>query len=70
MSAKDTIQRALVLREYSSEIDKLYADADKMPPYTIGRIFEDKVYFNIQDAKAALNFLLKAVFDATKWHNI
>ncbi|KAF7931397.1 hypothetical protein EAE99_003868 [Botrytis elliptica] len=69
VSAKGTIQRAPTVREYSSEIEKVYLDADRMSPYTLGEIVEDEEPVNIYDAKSVRDLLRGAVLRITKWDN-
>ncbi|APA06277.1 hypothetical protein SS1G_01217 [Sclerotinia sclerotiorum 1980 UF-70] len=67
MSAKGTIQRAPTLREYSSEIEKLYLDADSMSAYTVGDNDENKEHFDVHSTNAVCDLLRQAVLKVTKW---
>lgn len=69
ISAKGTIQRAPTLRAYSTEIEKLYADADKMSAYATGESDEVEEHVDIHKSKAVLEMLRQAVVKVTKWDN-
>ncbi|KAF7886640.1 uncharacterized protein EAF01_011318 [Botrytis porri] len=57
MSARGTIQRSPTSREYASEIEKLYGDADKMSAYSA-------------DVEAVYKLLHLAVLKVTKWDEV
>ncbi|KAJ8058334.1 hypothetical protein OCU04_012526 [Sclerotinia nivalis] len=67
MSTKGTIQRAPTLREYSSEIEKLYLDADRMCAYTAGDNDENEEHFDMHNTNAVRDLLRQAVLKVTKW---
>ncbi|KAF7936357.1 uncharacterized protein EAE98_002576 [Botrytis deweyae] len=67
ISAKGTIQRSPTLREYASEIEKLYVDADKMSAYSAGENDENEELVNICNDEAVHKLLRQAVLKVTKW---
>ncbi|KAI9644957.1 hypothetical protein NHQ30_006992 [Ciborinia camelliae] len=67
ISGKGTIQRAPTLREYSSEIENLYTDADKMSAYTIGESVGNEEQFDISNTKTIRELLRRAVLKVTEW---
>ncbi|KAF7868623.1 hypothetical protein EAF04_005154 [Stromatinia cepivora] len=67
MSAKGTIKRAPTLREYSSEIEKLYLDADRMSAYASGDNDENAEDFDMHNTNAVRDILRQAVLKVAKW---
>ncbi|EMR82848.1 putative nrps-like enzyme protein [Botrytis cinerea BcDW1] len=70
MSAKGTIQRSPTLREYASEIEKLYIDADKMSAYSAGENDENEEHVGIHDIEAVHKLLRQTVLKVTKWDEV
>ncbi|TEY39882.1 hypothetical protein BOTCAL_0448g00080 [Botryotinia calthae] len=70
MSAKGTIQRSPTLREYASEIEKLYVDADKMSAYSAGENDENEEHVDIHDIEAVHKLLRQTVLKVTKWDEV
>ncbi|KAF7884733.1 uncharacterized protein EAF02_005069 [Botrytis sinoallii] len=65
-----TIQRSPTLREYASEIEKLYVDADKMSAYSAysaGENDENEELVDICNNEAVHKLLRQAVLKVTKW---
>ncbi|PQE15461.1 NRPS-like enzyme protein [Rutstroemia sp. NJR-2017a BVV2] len=67
MSAKGTIQRSPALREYSSEIEKLYADADTMSRYAEEEHIGKEESVDTRDFKAVREVLRKVLCKVTEW---
>ncbi|TGO45147.1 hypothetical protein BCON_0418g00100 [Botryotinia convoluta] len=70
MSGKGTIQRSPTLREYASEIEKLYVDADKMSAYSAGENGEKEEHVYIHDIEAVHKLLRQTVLKVTKWDEV
>ncbi|TGO17333.1 hypothetical protein BPAE_0435g00080 [Botrytis paeoniae] len=70
MSAKGTIQRSPTLREYASEIEKLYVDADKMSAYSAGENDENEELVDIHNIEGVHKLLRLAVLKVTKWDEV
>jgi aryl carrier-like protein len=67
ISAKGTIQRSPALREYSSEIEKLYADADTMSLYAEEEHIGKEESVDTRDFKVVREVLRKVICKVTKW---
>lgn len=70
MSAKGTIQRSPTLREYASEIEKLYVDADKMSAHSVGENDENEELVDIRNIEAVHTVLRLAVLKVTNWDEV
>ncbi|KAF5867602.1 putative nrps-like enzyme protein [Botrytis fragariae] len=70
MSAKGTIQRSPTLREYASEIEKLYVDADRMSAYIAGENDENEEHVDIHDIEAVHKLLRQTVLKVSKWDEV